>query len=256
MLINVILFLLGSLYFLIVISLGKADTDHTRRRWANWAGLYFRVLRFIFRNRIHFTGEPFKSDKGITVLNANHTHNLDNLILFAFYSGRPEEITSLSTLENTSALDKKILQLNSAITLEKNNIQGFLAECQKKFKQYARRSYPTTLLTYFEGVALNHLPDTSSFYEFIGKPQYLAFQVLSDAFPGKAFYDFTMCYRVAGQPLKPKDPYFLWKLITTATVHIHSRLCHFPAKDADPIIYLDNLYREKNDHLKALIKHG
>ncbi len=249
------LFLWGSFYFLIVILLGRAETDNTRRRWANWAGLYFRVLKHIFRNRIHFTGEPFQAalNRGITVLNANHTHNLDNLILFAFYPGLPEEITSISTLENTSVLDKKILLLNSAILLEKDNIKGFLAECQKKIKQYTRRSYPTTLLTYFEGIALNHL-ESEPFYECVGKPQYLAFQVLSDAFPGKAFYDFTICYRVAGQPLKPKDPYFLWKLITNATVHIHSRLCYFPEKNADPIVFLDNLYREKNDILKALIK--
>ena len=250
---NFILFILGSFYFILVILLGKSEPDKTRRWWSNHTDLYFRLLKYIFRNRIHFTGEPLTplTYSGITILNANHTHNLDNLILFACYNGTgiPEGLTSLSTLDNTSYIDKKILMMNSAITVS----TGFfnVAEFRRKLTQYAKRTYPTTLITYFEGIALNHLT-VDKHYEFIGKPQYVAFQLLADRFPGKQFYDYTIHYRNSGKALDPKDPYFVWKLITGAEVYIHSRICKFPTIEEDPIKYLDNLYREKNEILRLL----
>ena len=252
MMTNIVLFILGSLYFALIISLGKSEPDKTRRWWINHTDLYFRLLKYIFRNRIHFTGEPLTPLKrGVTVLNANHTHNLDNLILFACYTGigLPEGITSISSLDNTSNLDKKVLKMNSAVTVSTDNfnIEAF----RRKLTQYTMRSYPTLLLTYFEGIALNHLT-VDKHYEYIGKPQYVAFQLLADKFPGKQFYDYTIHYRISGKPLDPKDPYFVWKLITGAEIYIHSRICKFPMLDKDPIKYLDNLYSEKNEILRHL----
>ena len=251
---NILLFILGSFYFMLIIWLGQADTDKTRRKWMNRGGLYFRILRYIFRNRIHFTGknEPF-TYSGITILNANHTHNLDNLVLLACYPGQLEEVASISTLENTGRLDKKILYLNTAITLEKKNITNFIPEFHSKIKQYKRRAYPTTIITYFEGVALNHLKG-DPFYPHIGKPQYLAFQMLAEAFPGKPFYDFTLRYRKSnGNILHFHDPYFLWHLISDAKIYIHQRICTFPVKgDSNPNTYLDHLYQEKNTILHDL----
>ena len=214
--------------------------------------LYFRLLHRIFRHRIHFSGTDDETFSGITVLNANHTHNLDNLILLACYPGQPEELASISTLENTSTFDKKVLLLNSAITLEKKNITNFLLAFQKKIQQYKRRTYPTTIITYFEGIALNHLK-SEPFYPHIGKPQYLAFQMLTEAFPGKPFYDYTFRYRRScGTILHYQDPYFLWHLITGAEIYIHRRICKFPTLEEDPIKYLDNLYREKNEILNEI----
>jgi len=249
---NILLFILGSFYFMLIVCLGQADTDKTRRTWMNRGGLYFRILRYIFRNRIHFTGitEPFKPD-GITVLNANHTHNLDNLVLLACYPGQPEEVASISTLENTSSFDKKILFLNNAITL--SHITNFIPEFWSKIQQYKRRAYPTTIITYFEGIALNHLKG-DPFYPHIGKPKYLAFQLLAEAFPGKPFYDITIRYRKScGTILHFQDPYFLWHLIRDAKIFLHQRICTFPTKnDPDPNEYLDHLYHEKNTILQDL----
>jgi hypothetical protein len=185
----------------------------------------------------------------VTIINANHVHNLDQLVMFALLK-KPEEITSVSTLKNTGPFDQKILTLIDAITLGPN----FLTEAKGRFDRFKKRKYNTFVLNFFEGVALNHYEGPLEM-TWTNRPKYVMFQLLCKQFPGKKFYDLDLVYLHKNSRLNPKDPYFIWKLLHPDTyIYVNVKICTFPRDDPDQ--FLDELYLQKNQRVQTILSNA
>ena len=246
--VNALTFIFAMLYFWFIFTIGHywCTSDASRRNWMKGAhGLSFWVylLRLVFHNRIVLLGPPIEAHGRLTVVNANHWHNLDGLILCTLLHN-PVEISAVSTLHNTSSFDRKVLHMIDAITTE----EPFLERAQTKI----RGSTGGILLTFFEGVALNHSPKT--WRKYLNRPKYLTFELLAQELPGAVFYDVDLVYTYKNRALNPKDKWFLWRLMSGQTkIYVHTKRCTFPGPAEDPDRFLDDLYDEKWRHIQAIL---
>jgi hypothetical protein len=221
--------------------------DQVRRKWVKYIDFVLpRVLQVIFQKRITLIGGPLRNLNKITVINSNHWHNLDQLILMTLLP--LDQLSSISTLIGTSAFDKKILELIQALYTGPR----FLQECQTKLGKLQDRTYNTFVLTFFEGIALNH--SQLCWQEYLNRPKYLAFQVLTQQFPGQEFYDLDLVYQCKGRPLDPKDKWFIWKLLdpqTHLTVNVKKYV--YPSTNSANT-FLDGLYEQKWQNIQQILK--
>ena len=135
-----------------------------------------------------------------------------------------------------------------AININKPNIEE---EFNEKMKIYNTRNYNTFLISYFEGKTLHHSKNRS-FYKYIDKPKYLAFELLCNHLKNQKFYDIEIVYTINNNQIHSKDKYFLWKLMhPLCKIYINVKVCKFPPNNEHE--YLNNLYKEKNENIKQIL---
>jgi hypothetical protein len=245
--VNALTFVSAMLYFWFIISLGYywCTSYASRRKWvSNGLTFWGSLLRLVFRKRIVLLGPPIEAQGRLTVVNANHWHNLDGLILYTLFNGGNGTVSAVSTLNNTSSFDRKVLHMIDAITTE----EPFLERAQTKIRGYTEGF----LLTFFEGVALNH--STKTWRKYLNRPKCLTFELLAQELPGVVFYDVDLVYTYKNRALNPKDKWFLWRLMSGQTkIYVHTKRCIFPGPAEDPDRFLDDLYDEKWRHIQAIL---
>jgi len=249
---NLVLICFGLVYFYITVQLGNYFykrsnfNDKVRRKWGGYVNMLFpRILRQIFKARITILGGPLRDLNKVTVINANHWHNLDQLILMTVIP--LDQLSSISTLTGTNAFDQSILNLIRAIYTGPR----FLQDCRTKFGEFQNRDYSTFVLTFCEGIALNHA--SSSWRPYLNRPKYLAFQILTDQFPDQQFYDLDIVYQYKGKPLDPKDKWFIWKLLNENTqITVNIKKYTYPSSN-NANGFLDTLYDQKWQNIQQIL---
>lgn len=249
---NFIIFLYVYVRFFILLKLKdyfSDSRDESRVSWANLIGkLNFSLLSYIFKDRIKLN-EKVKEMHKITILNSNHFSNFDNLILFVLLNDNkidPFKISSISTFRNISEFDKKILNLIEAISSD-----NIMNEIDDKIDSFNQKEYNYFLITFFEGIALNHSKNRP-FYKYLNRPKYLAFELLCNKLNGNKFYDLDLVYTYNSKIMNSKDQFFLIKLFhPKCKIYINVKICEFPKKNERE--YLDNLYLTKSENIKSIL---
>ena len=226
--------------------------DNQRKKHVN--RIYYNIweqLDNIFNNRIKIN-KNIESKNKVTLINVNHVHNLDSLMLWIlFYKNgiQPNAITSISTYNNISSFDKKILELYESININAKNLQS---EFENKINKYQSRNYNKYMISYFEGITLHHSKQRP-YYEYTNKPKYLAFELMSNKFKNKEFYDVDLVYTYKNKLMNAKDPYFIWKLMhPSCNIYVNIKTCRFPEKNEKE--FLDDLYKRKNENIKQILR--
>lgn len=223
--------------------------DNERIKKINYIGdVTFRDINNIFKKRVLINGELKKLNK-LTIINYNHVHNTDNLmgwIIFFINKIKPCKISSISSYNHISDFDMKILNMINAI-----DIGNILDDLEYKLEFFNSRDYNRYIMTYFEGITLNHNKQ-KPYYKYINRPKYLAFEILCNKFKNKKFYDIDMVYTYKNILMNPKDKYFIWKLLhPKCKIYVNIKECIFPDKNERE--YLDNLYLNKNKNIKNVL---
>lgn len=212
---------------------------------------YCILLDNIFKNRIKINKNIENKNK-VTLINANHVHNFDTMLLWIlFYKNgiQPNAITSISTYNNISSFDKKTLEIIEAININAKNLQS---EIENKINKYKARNYNSFIISYFEGITLLHSKQRP-YYEYTNRPKYLTFELMSNKFQNKEFYDVDLVYTYKNKLMNAKDPYFIWKLMhPSCNIYVNIKTCRFPEKNEKE--FLDDLYKRKNENIKQILR--
>ena len=131
------------------------------------------------------------------------------------------------------------------------DIDNLLYDFGQKVEYFRTNDYNRYIISYFEGITLNHSKQRS-YYKYINKPKYLAFEILCNKFKNKKFYDVDMIYTYKNKWIDPKDKYFIWKILhPKCRIYVNIKECIFPNKNERE--YLDNLYLNKNKNIKNVL---
>jgi len=210
----------------------------------------FICINMSFYNRITFN-KKLKNINQINLINSNHVHSIDTIILFyLFYNSNINlySIFSISTENNISIFEKKIFELANSLLVNKNlnnNFGNFIFNLKK-------RTYNIFIPCFFEGICLR---DVHKSYDltYLNYPKYYIFELFCKEFSGKKFYDIDIVYIFNNQLMDPKDKYFIFKILhPDCKIILDIKLCTFPKNNEKD--FLNKLYEKKNKNIEKILK--
>lgn len=189
----------------------------------------------------------------ISIINCNHYHQNDILILFyLFYLNgiKGSNISSISTSINITDLDKKILTLEDAILV--NKTKNDILEIVNKLKYFNQRNYNTAFITFFEGIAMKDAKIKSNKLNNLLDPKTLGFDLCINNIKSKYIYDVNLVYTNNKKLINPKNKDFTILLIHPDTkIYVEINKYDIPKNNSSK--WLQNLYNIKDKQIDKII---
>lgn len=211
--------------------------------------ILFKLINISFHNRIIYN-DIIKNINKINIINSNHIHSTDTLILFYLLNKsniKMNNISSISTKNNISNFDFKLLNLGKAIFINNDVINFF----NNRIHEFQKRNYNTFILSFFEGICLRDVKNNYD-YKYLNKPKYLIFELMCQKFSNKKFYDIDIVYTYKNKLLDIKDDKFLFKILDpNCKIILNIKIIKFPNEDEKN--FLNRLYEKKNNNIKKIL---
>ncbi|VVU95031.1 hypothetical protein CPAV1605_756 [seawater metagenome] len=252
--IRIFFFICCLLIFIILINIGhyfysKNNDNKMREKYIDWSSswLFYGIDISLGSNFVFNPHNLLISE--ISLMNSNHIHTNDLISLFYLFRKNKilgKQICSLSTTKNIGDLDHKILSMIQAIKLEHDS--NDLNRIKEKFKIWKKRSYPSILITFFEGVCLKDLPNNDG----INKPKSAGFYTCLSQNPNSFMYDLTLVYSHNNVIINPQDPNFTFKLFhPDSKIFMDVRKYRLPAIK-DYKTFIEQLYEIKKHKIEEI----
>ena len=148
---NIMIFILASLYFILIISIGNIllKSGYDRIKIAKYLNFFNFLLKVIFSNRVNSV--KLLKNK-INIVNGNHFHNIDWIIFCClFYINKIDfsSISSISSIENNNDFELKVFNVLNSILI--NRKTGIILNLKKNIQRFNKRKYNTHVICSFEG---------------------------------------------------------------------------------------------------------
>jgi hypothetical protein len=250
---------LALFYFYIIIGYKKyleSDKDDIVRKYYSDKAMnnLQRGVNYGLSSNIKILNNtPIDLEK-ISIINCNHYHQNDILILFyLFYLNgiNGSNISSISTSIDITDLDNKILTLEDAILV--NKTKNDILEIVNKLKYFNQRDYNTAFITFFEGIAMRDAKKKSNKLKNLLDPKTLGFDLCIHNIKSKYIYDINLVYTHNKKLIDPKNKDFTILLIHPNTkIYVEINKYDIPKKN-NSSKWLQNLYNIKDKQIDKII---
>lgn len=241
-LINLVLILLAFLWLFLISFIYKINNKNLYF-YKNLIYYNFSKLLYIsFFKRIKILNkQKIEIIPNFTILNSNHYHNIDWLILLNLLKNKDGyTITSISKNKDLSYFDELVLNILRPIILNDFNVN---IELNNKLKNYKDKY----LLCFFEGKALNH-QRKNTYYKYTNQPKKILYNYFQNNYPNNYFYDINIVYTFKNKLLRNKDKFFLIKILHPYS-KIYLQINKYKFGDND----IEDIYKIKNSQIEQII---
>lgn len=258
--INIILGLPFLIMFYFQINIGyyyfdKSNDDSIRKSYADKAMYYFyKGLDFsLSRNIIYLKNIKIDLEQ-ITIINSNHYHQKDILVLFHLFNKNKilgHNISSISTSHEMIGFDFKVLRLEKAILV--NNTKDDLRSINNELHYFEKRKYNTAFITFFEGIAMVDVKNKLNNLKNLVEPKSLGFQACLNVIKSKYLYDINIVYSHENKILDSKDKNFTLLLFHPKTKIYVDINKYDISKIKDSQKWIEELYQIKDKQIQKII---
>ena len=233
----------------------ESEDDIIRVNYSNiyYNYLYKAISHGIGSQVVYLNNQKLNLEE-VSIINSNHVHQNDILILFnLFYKNNIDGsfLSSISTEHGICNFDKKILKMSESAMVSNNKKDIY--NIVQKFNYWNNRSYSTCLITFFEGIAKKDSIKQSNTLIHLLDPKTLGFSLCVKHSMSKYMYDINIVYTHNNKLLDPKKNNFTLLLFhpnTKVFVEIHK----YELPDyKDSIKWIKELYFLKDCQINKMI---
>jgi hypothetical protein len=165
-----------------------------RNYYTNQMGKYlYYAIKYGINKRIVYTNHFHIQLEKVNLINANHFHPFDFIIMLHFFKMnkiKGESISSISITDDIFNLEKKVFKLmESCIVKKKNTIIQNCENIKKSVVKWLIRDFPTLIIFFAEGITrIDTLKRKKNVIDYVGKPQYLGLQTYISSSKKKCKY--------------------------------------------------------------------